>query len=622
MIEIDRGNAASLKCGHSTCTGVLTILMLLIISCIPAPAQDDSADYWMSRGSELEGNGSYEEAAKAYGEALKMDSENATIWFYKGNALYSQAIGAGFNMSIFEDALKAYGHAINLSADYSLPWWGKSRTLNLMASRQSGEVRDKTMSDAVYAIEMAVRIDSTSVDAWLFKGSLLSDLARSTGNISMYNDSFQALDIAIDLAALNDTRNLALAWDGKALGLTYMSNDLDDAGREDEARPLREDALEYYDKAIDLDPDFTGMEARINKAAVLEELGRYDEAISILREAIETAPPDIPQYSGILWADLGSVLETKGDHDEALSALDNATNLDPGNEVAWKTKARVLRSLSLSADADAALARAEELRCNASAASKCDTLEGCIAQGNELSLNGSTDEALCAFKKAIDLDPESVEAWTRKGYALTRLAFSNNESFSYDESLAAFEKATTLNSSYASAWSGKGSVLSTLGRYEDSLEAYNISLELDPQQTWIHVGKANALWKLGQYNESMAAYDEAVLTAQDIAEKAFVWFEKAHLFAEYGDYNRTIEALRNATDLAPEDKEIWFGGGVLLSAHLGRYNESITFYERAVDIDSQDGSLWHSMGISLEAAGHEADADQAYAKAEALGYEA
>lgn len=589
---------------------------------MPAQAQENSADYWMNRGTELEGNGSYEEAVEAYGEAVKMDSQNATIWFYKGNTLYFLAINSGFNMSIFEDALKAYDQAIDLNANYSLPWWGKSRTLHLMASQQNGGDRNKTADDALDAIEMAVRIDPASVDAWLYKGTLLDDFAMSTENISMYNDSIEAFDMAIEVAQPNDNRNLALAGDGKALSLAHMANDLDDAGREDDARPFREEALEYYDRAIELDPDFTGLEARINKAAVLEELGRYDEAISVLNTAIETAPPGIPGYTSLLWADLGSVLEKRGDHEEALSALDNATSLDPNNEVAWKAKVVVLKSLGRSSDADAALAMADELRCNASAVSQCDTVEGCIEKGNKLSMNGSTEESLCAFEKAIDLDPESYEAWTSKGYAHSRLAFSNKEPTRYNESLAAFEKAIDLNRSYASAWSGKGSVLSMLGRYDEALEAYNASLDLDPQQTWIKVDRANALWHLGRYNESMAVYDEAVLMAPDIAEKAFVLFEKAHLFAEYGDYNRTIEALKNATDLTPQDKEIWFGGGVLLSAHLERYNESIAFYERAIDIDSEDGSLWHSMGVSLEKVGRKADADLAYAKAEALGYEA
>jgi len=173
MLKIGHLNGATSMCEHSTGARFLVIMLLLIASFVPSQAEEYSADYWIGLGMELEGSGLYEEAVKAYDEAAMMDQENATIWFFKGNALYFQAIAAGFDTNLFKDALKAYDQAISLNDSYALPWWGKSRAFNLMASRQSGEEREKTSSDALDAIEMAVRIDPSAVDAWLSRALFL-----------------------------------------------------------------------------------------------------------------------------------------------------------------------------------------------------------------------------------------------------------------------------------------------------------------------------------------------------------------------------------------------------------------------------------------------------------------
>ena len=223
-----------------------------------------------------------------------------------------------------------------------------------------------------------------------------------------------------------------------------------------------------------------------------------------------------------------------------------------------------------------------------------DSAESWFEKGGELLMNGSTEEALAAYEWAVELDPEMAEAWVGRGYAKSRLAFIGKDPAGYNESLLSFERAIELNRSQSMAWNGKATLLSMMGRYEEAVEAHDASLEIDPHQPWVLVGKANALWKLGRHDESIAASDEAIDAAFETVEKAFVWFERAHLFAEDGDYNGTVEALNRATELAPEDKNFWINGGVLLSAHLGRYEEALIYIDRALEIDPEYVDAWIS----------------------------
>ena len=223
-----------------------------------------------------------------------------------------------------------------------------------------------------------------------------------------------------------------------------------------------------------------------------------------------------------------------------------------------------------------------------------ETARDWFEKGEELMVNGSTEEALAAYERAIELDPEMAEAWIGKGYAKSRLAFIDKDPAGYNEPLLSFERAIELNRSQSQAWNGKATLLSMMGRYDEAVEAYDASLEIDPLQPWVLVGKANALWKLGRHDESIAAGDKAIDATSETVEKAFVWFERAHLFAEDGDYKGTVEALERATELAPDDKNFWINGGVLLSAHLGRYEEALTYIDRALEIDPEDADAWLS----------------------------
>ena len=289
--------------------------------------------------------------------------------------------------------------------------------------------------------------------------------------------------------------------------------------------------------------------------------------------------------------------------DKGSIALPDFT-LEPGERIRFHLGAGESNETDIFLDSDLAL---DDLAGNLTLKDSAGTLDKFAAywtpevtardwfeKGEELSMNGSTEEALAAYEWAVELDPEMAEAWVGRGYAKSRLAFIGKDPAGYNESLLSFERAIELNRSQAQAWNGKATVLSMMGRYDEAVEAHDASLEIDPLQPWVLVGKANVLWKLGRHNESMAASDEAIDAAFETVEKAYVWFERAHLFAEDGDYNGTVEALERATELAPDDKNFWINGGVLMSAHPGRYEEALIYIDRALEIDPEYADAWFS----------------------------
>jgi tetratricopeptide (TPR) repeat protein len=390
------GSAAA-PCGlPSMRTSVRSAIALIALAalCSSTLAQEKTAEDWYRRGQELMENESYEDALGAYDSAIELDPENARIWMGKGDTqirmgdydesqkTYENALDL-INESLeanpldaevwfvkgellerlyrYDEALESYNRSLEIDPTDKEVWLNKGNALDTAAYQMQGIERIKAFEDAIVAYDEAIKIDPDYGNAWMKKGYSLHSLAVFNKNLSMYDESLKAFDRAVELIPDNDTRNLALAWDGRAIALTGMGNILEDAGGQDEAKIRREEALASYERAIELDPNFTGLEARLYKAGILADLGRYNESIDAFDEIIETLPANDTLYAAIVLADKCIVLENMGDHEGAIIAFDKALELDPSSMYAMQEKGVALQSLGRISEADAAFAKAKEL---------------------------------------------------------------------------------------------------------------------------------------------------------------------------------------------------------------------------------------------------------------------
>jgi len=93
-----------------------------------------------------------------------------------------------------------------------------------------------------------------------------------------------------------------------------------------------------------------------------------------------------------------------------------------------------------------------------------------------LSQSGNADDALKAFDKAIELNPQNSTTWKDKGVALSILK-------KYDEAIKALDKAIEINPHDLYAWGNKWLALGQLGKSDEAMKAYDKALEIDPQDS-------------------------------------------------------------------------------------------------------------------------------------------
>ena len=610
-----------------------------------ARAQELVADSWYKKGQEQEESGSWDEAVKAYdlalhaaNETLKKKPQDATAWQTKGQVLE--------RLHRTKEAVEAFDKVVELNPKNAGAWLHKGKALDMSAYGLQGQERNKTFEDAVKSFDKAIEINPNYGEAWMNMGYSLDGLATFGKNLGKYNESLEAFDKALGLIPANDTRNLALAYEGKALALHHMGNSLSDM-----AKDRYEKAIQSYDKALELDPDFTGLEAQLNKAGALEELGKYKESLAALDKVIETMPTNNTQYLSMVWADKGDVLEKMRNYDKSHQAFNQSLDLNPANAVAWQGKGDVLLALGRNSEADAAYAKARELGYSDSAPTQENTTEAWFNKGQELFRNGANEEAVEAYDKVIELNQSYAEAWRAKGQAQVLLAmesrgdiriktldeavrsyekaieiepqnttlwnykglalstgalFSSNPGDLRNQSLQAYDKALELDPKNAESWRGKGVVYAEQKEYDLALEAFNKSLEADPKYGWALTSKGSALMQMGRLDEAVEAFDAALKISPDDPGARMM---KAEALARLGQQNESEQAYAEALHRAekaieaadsPENlSRAWHDKATVL-IDQGSYAEAIEAYENVTEANPRDRSAWLMMAFAAD----------------------
>jgi hypothetical protein len=96
-----------------------------------------------------------------------------------------------------------------------------------------------------------------------------------------------------------------------------------------------------------------------------------------------------------------------------------------------------------------------------------------VGQGLALYTQSKYNEAIQAFDKAIEINPQDAKAWYERGYAL-------DSQGKYKEAIPALDKAIELDPRNAEAWYEKGIALKAQGKYDEAQRAYDKAIEIDP----------------------------------------------------------------------------------------------------------------------------------------------
>ncbi|NES24537.1 MAG: tetratricopeptide repeat protein, partial [Symploca sp. SIO3E6] len=202
--------------------------------------------------------------------------------------------------------------------------------------------------------------------------------------------------------------------------------------------------------------------------------------------------------------------------------------------------------------------------------------------GYALGSLGRYEKVLESLEKVIDLDPKFVNAWMYLGNALNNLE-------RYEEARESLEKATNLDPKFAISWEDLGYTLNNLERYEEALESLEKAIALNNSSANAWINRGDALRNLQQYEESLAACAQALKI--DPKQSDYL-NSQALTLSLLKDFEQAIVVIDKAINLEPQEALYKANRGIIL-ARAGRYTEALADCEQAIKQDPKHVSGYY-----------------------------
>lgn len=133
-----------------------------------------------------------------------------------------------------------------------------------------------------------------------------------------------------------------------------------------------------------------------------------------------------------------------------------------------------------------------------------------LEQGMELYQNDQDQEALVAYQKAIERNPEFAEAYYRLGLTHAALEQKKESEDAYKKAIELYKEFVQENSKDADAFFNLGESYRYLHQYEDAVRAYKQAVRLQPEDPEMFYELGVTQIKLAQYSEATNALQKAV----------------------------------------------------------------------------------------------------------------
>jgi tetratricopeptide (TPR) repeat protein len=164
-----------------------------------------------------------------------------------------------------------------------------------------------------------------------------------------------------------------------------------------------------------------------------------------------------------------------------------------------------------------------------------------LRQGDAFYIERRHEDAVRSYEKALDLDPDLVNAWLGKAKALRRLK-------RYEEAIAANNRAIQIQPENPSGWFGKGYVLTDIQKYKEADAAYAQAVKLNPNQSYFLRHRAFVLIKLANYSEAEICLNKAL---EINPASANIYYTKALNYASQNHTELALQNLEQAVKITP-----------------------------------------------------------------------
>ncbi|CAC9505607.1 hypothetical protein [uncultured Gammaproteobacteria bacterium] len=203
------------------------------------------------------------------------------------------------------------------------------------------------------------------------------------------------------------------------------------------------------------------------------------------------------------------------------------------------------------------------------------TAEEYIEKGNNNYHKSEFEKAIEAYKKAIEINPDSDMAYCNMGLAYDKLG-------ELKEAIKAHKKAIEFNSNIDKAYCGMGHAYASLDKLKEAIEAYKKAIEIKPDSDMAYCNMGSAYGKSGKFKEAIEAFKKAIEFNSN-NDNAY-YNNMGLVYLKLSGFKEAIEAFKKVIQFN-SNSDVAYDGMGLAYLKLGKFKEAMEAYKKAIDLN-------------------------------------
>lgn len=203
-----------------------------------------------------------------------------------------------------------------------------------------------------------------------------------------------------------------------------------------------------------------------------------------------------------------------------------------------------------------------------------------ISQGISLMSSENYDAAKENFQKAIDQNPEELEAYIHMGNACANLGV-------YDEALASFKKALIVDSTNGEIHYAIGNVYLLMNENVKAIESYNKAENLGYKSSEMYQIMTMIFFEVGDNLQAMRNINRAINASPFDGELRLF---KARIYLYQNRFEEALETLDDLKKILPDAFEA-YDLRVQILLGLNKINEALEIVEEGIERFPEDADL-------------------------------
>jgi serine/threonine protein kinase/tetratricopeptide (TPR) repeat protein len=339
-------------------------------------------------------------------------------------------------------------------------------------------------------------------------------------------------------------------------------------------------AVALFEQAIDKDPNFalayTGLADSSLRMYGASKESIWAQKATLAAQQAERLSNNLPEVH----LSLGGVYSATGKYTQAVTELKRALELAPNSDEAYRNLGDAYKASGQSDEAIATYQKAVD-------ANAYNWLNH-LALGKAYWEFGDNAKALLEFQKVTELAPDNPMGYGDIGGVYLREG-------KWSEAIPHFQKALSISPD-SPTYSNLGTAYFWLKRYDESVKMYEKATEMTPNNEELFGNLGDAYRWSGHSDRAAAAYDKAISLAfqqlQVNPRAAGTMGDLALYYAKKGDVSNAHQYIQQARAISPDDLYLMYSEAQVKTL-IGKPEEALKSLRLALEKGYSAQEAWN-----------------------------